>query len=164
MLNNLEMHIMSHNGETMYLSPTWGDNQIYIEKTREMAFRNSADVVEAGADITKNRQLSALAAVLRAGEVANSDDKAKTVATAVAGEGGSRYTNKLLKDVMYKQPRSRTETAAEVVGGATVSGAVENMMDNRPGSTKNAMKASEIQRQQVQQQHVESLNRARDQQ
>ena len=158
------MHIKQHNGQTLYLSETWGDNAIYVAKEREMAFRNSADTVEAGADITKNRQLSAIAAVLRAGEVANSDDKAKTVATAVAGEGGSRYTNKLLKDVMYKQPGNRTETAAEVMGGATVSGAVESMMDNRPGSTKNAMKASEAQRRQVQQQHVESLNRARDQQ
>ena len=164
--SSLGMHPISNNGETMYLSPTWGDNKIYMDKGTELAAGKLAGAVDDVGKATGVKSLGALSLVLKGVEIAKSDDKAKTIAAAIGQEAGSKYSKALTmgNDKGPQKGAARLVGAAAEIGGDKAGGdkaggnTVANIMDLRSGSARNAMKASEGQRQEVQQQNLKLLN------
>jgi RHS repeat-associated protein len=155
---HLDMHPMEVNGETQYLSPTWGDNKTYMDKEAELALGAMSDQTGDVAKATKNPLPAALSVALKAAEVAVSDDKAKTLVGALGQEAGSKYGKALAKDGMYKEPGRIAGPAAEIAGDKLGGNALSTAMERRNGSAHNNLKATEAQRQQVQQQHLKLLN------
>ena len=145
----------------MYLSPTWGDNKIYMDKGTELAAGKLAGAVDDVGKATGVKSLGALSLVLKGVEIAKSDDKAKTIAAAIGQEAGSKYSKALTmgNDKGPQKGAARLVGAAAEIGGDKAGGnTVANIMDLRSGSARNAMKASEGQRQEVQQQDLKRLN------
>jgi len=164
--NGLGMSQISNRGQTMYLSPTWGDNEIYTNKEQEMALNKAAEVTGDAAKVPTpvSPAAGALSAIFKAGAVLKSDDKMLAVTEAAVGG----VAGKLNKDMHHTSNGNwrRTETLggnlSEAAGEKAAGGIVKTLGDQRANSAKNRLKATEAQRQQRQQQHIQILNNGRD--